>query len=73
MFVSARCALNAYSIKWLDSIGYDVIRHSSQCQRAPDSDYKSIFPHAEADVYIMTDAASVVVDKGGTDKSIKRE
>jgi len=54
-------------------IGYNVIRHSSQCQRAPDSDYKSIFPRAKADVYIMTDVASVVVDNGGTDKSIKWE
>lgn len=56
-------ALDAYSGKWLDSIGYEVIRHSSQRQRALNSDYKSIFPRAEADVYITTDSTGVVVDK----------
>lgn len=35
----------------------------AQRQRALNSDYKSIFPRAEADVYITTDSASVVVDK----------
>lgn len=59
VFVTMKCTLDSYFAKWLDSIGYDdAIRRSPQRQRALDSDYKSIFFRAKADVYVATDGAS---------------